>query len=127
MTAKVFSCAPGPVPEVTFTLAVYVPLGNVVTIGRIETVVVPGLPGLADPPAGEALIQLAGAEEVSCVAAFHESVPEELVMVTFWGGGTCPEGAVKDKEDGETPSVPVVCATTFTVTLNIAIWENVGP
>lgn len=52
-------------------------------MGRMETVVLPGLPGLADPLAGEALIQLAGAEFVSAVAAFHESVPEVLVMVRF--------------------------------------------
>jgi hypothetical protein len=58
------------------------------------TVVLPGFPGLATPVIGEALIQLAGAELVSDVVTFHESIPEELVMVTFWGGGRCPGLAV---------------------------------
>jgi hypothetical protein len=66
-------------------------VGKVVTMGRMEIAVLPGLPGLAVPPVGEALIQLAGAEDVSAVAAFHESVPEVLVMVRFCGGGTTPE------------------------------------
>ena len=87
----------------------------------METVVLPGLPGLADPPVGEALIQEAS------VATPHESVPEELVMVTFWGGGTCPDAEVKDREDGETPSMPVIGGTTFKMTFNVATWDKDGP
>ena len=57
------------------------------------TVVWPGLPGLADPEAGAALIQFAGALEVSAVFTPQEIVPELLLIVRTCGGGTRPEGA----------------------------------
>ena len=81
-------------PAVTVTLAVYVPVAKLETAELMETVELAGLPGLADPFEGEALIQLAGAEDVSCVETPHESVPDELEMVMFWDGGTCPGAAV---------------------------------
>ena len=74
----------------------------------------PGLPGLADPLAGAALIQFAIALEVSAVVTLHESVPELLLIARVCGGGTRPIGAEKLKEIGETPSGFAV--TTFSVT-----------
>jgi len=79
-----------------------VPTGNPSTSWLIETVVRPGLPGLADPETGTTLIQFAGAGEVSAVVTPQEIVPELLLIVSTCGAGTRPESAEKFKESGET-------------------------
>src|SRR5579863_4489064 len=60
VTATVGSCA----LELTLTLAVYVPTGNMRAAEVTEIVTWLGLPGLAVPAVGDTLIQFAGAAEV---------------------------------------------------------------
>ena len=97
------------------------PAGNPRITWLIETVVWPGLPGLADPEVGPTLIQFAGAFlEVRVVDTPQEIVPELLVIVRTCGGGTRPEGEEKFKESGETGGW--FAETTFKVMGNVMIW-----